>query len=562
MMMKPALADSPPLTLDVWPGLAPGESALQLGRSRTEGGVTRMSDVSRPQLLVFRPEGTGPHPAVMVCPGGGYQILATDLEGTEVARWLNTLGFVAAVLHYRVPGKRDAAFQDAQRALSLLRARAGEFGIDPRHLGVLGFSAGGHLSARLAAGSNTHAYPPVDAVDRASCRPDFALLIYPAYLMDKNSGRPAPEVRPHRGMPPVFLTQTRDDSYLDAPAYAKALQEAGVEGHAVMYEKGGHGYGLRLPADQPAHAWADEAAAWLRRHAGQAKKAAGLPETCYLFSSFRGNGEDGLHLAWSADGLTWTALNNDRAFLRPEAGLMRDPCILPGPDGTFHLVWTGGWDTKSIGYAHSRDLVHWSAPRPLPVMEHEPTARNCWAPEVVYDDAKEHFLIFWATTIPGRFPATDGGGDDGYNHRMYSTTTKDFQTFSPTRLFFDAGFNVIDATMAADQGQHVLIVKDETKTPAKKNLRLAHSAHREGPFTDVSPPFTQSWVEGPSALKVGPDWVVYFDCYRDGHYGAMKSRDLKTWQDITPLVSFPPGTRHGTAFRVDRAVLTRLLEAQ
>ena len=563
VLAPPALSDASPTVVNVWPGPAPGETASQTGTSKTEGGVTRMTDVTQPQLLVFRPEGKGPRPAVMVCPGGGYGILATDLEGTEVAHWLNGLGYVAAVLHYRVPGKREGANQDAQRALSLLRSRAGEFGIDPKRLGVLGFSAGGHLAARLAAGYAQRAYPAMDAVDQTSCRPDFALLIYPAYLMDKDSGRPAPGVQPQSNMPPMFLMQTLDDSYLDVPAYAKALGAAGVESRAVTYEKGGHGYGLRLPADQPAHAWANEAAAWLRQHTAPPINAARLPKTCYLFCSFRDNGEDGLHLAWSADGLTWTALNNDHSVLTPEPGvskLMRDPCILQGPDGTFHLVWTGGWDGHSIGYAHSRDLIHWAAQKSIPVMQHEPTARNCWAPEVVYDRAKKQFVIFWATTIPGRFPQTDASGDDGYNHRIYGTTTKDFETFTPSRLFYDPGFNVIDATMLSDKGRHFLIVKDETKTPVEKNLRIAEGAQSEGPFGVASPPFTRSWVEGPSALQIGRDWLVYFDCYTESHYGAVKSRDLKTWQDITPQVSFPPGTRHGTAIRVDRAVLARLLD--
>lgn len=563
LLAQPVLAENSPLTINVWPGLAPGESASQTGTSKTEGGVTRMSDVTQPQLLVFRPEGKAPHPAVMVCPGGGYGILATDLEGTEVAQWLNGLGYVAAVLHYRVPGKREGAIQDAQRALSLLRSRAGEFGIDPGRLGVLGFSAGGHLSARLAAGYAKRTYTAIDAVDSVSCRPDFALLIYPAYLMDKDTGQPAPEVQPQAGMPPVFLMQTLDDPYLDVPAYAKALQAAGVENRAVTYDKGGHGYGLRLPADQDAHAWAAEAAAWLRQHTARTVDAAALPETCYLFCSFRGNGDDGLHLAWSADGLTWNALANDRSFLAPQPGvsrLMRDPCILQGPDGTFHMVWTGGWDGHSIGYAHSRDLVHWSAQKSIPVMQHEPTARNCWAPELVYDAGRKQFLIFWATTIPGRFPQTEASGDDGFNHRIYCTMTKDFQTFTPTRLFYDPGFNVIDATMIFAQGKYHLIVKDETRTPVRKNLRMADSARIDGPFGAASPPFTRSWVEGPSALQVGQDWLVYFDCYTEGHYGAVKSRDLKTWEDITPQISFPPGTRHGTAFRVKRAVLAHLLE--
>ena len=242
-----------PKVIEIWPGLAPGEQTRNPGTSETEGGILRLRDVSQPQLLLFPANGSGAHPAVMVCPGGGYSLLATDLEGTEVARWLNGLGFTAAVLHYRVPDKRKAAYADGQRALALLRSRAKELGIDPHRLGVLGFSAGGHLSARLAAGEGS----------QAASRPDFAVLVYPAYLLDAQ-GLPAPEVKPHAGMPPIFLTQTQDDPYLCAPAYATALQDAQVPVRGVYYAQGGHGYGLRLPAEKPAHAWADEAARWLK----------------------------------------------------------------------------------------------------------------------------------------------------------------------------------------------------------------------------------------------------------------------------------------------------------
>ncbi len=131
----------------------------------------------------------------------------------------------------------------------------------------------------------------------------------------------------------------------------------------------------------------------------------------YLFSYFTGNGEDGLHLAHSTDGYRWTALNGGRSLLAPAAGkdkLMRDPSIARGPDGTFHMVWTVSWNEKGFGYASSRDLIHWSEQRYIGVMEHEPEARNTWAPEVFYDEATGQFLVFWSTTIPGRFPETDG----------------------------------------------------------------------------------------------------------------------------------------------------------
>lgn len=274
-MAGPALAAPPPVTLTVWPGVAPGEQTLNTGRADTDpqSHITRLNDITCPQLIVYRPDQEMSRPAVVVCPGGGYQILARDLEGTEIARWLNSQGFVAVVLFYRVPGKRDAAFQDVQRAVSLVRSRAQEFGVDRRRVGVLGFSAGGHLAARLAAGYATPTYARVDKADRFSCRPDFAMLIYPAYLMDKAIDQPATEVRPHLGMPPIFLTQTRDDPYLDAPAYAEALTRAGVSNHCVIYDVGGHGYGLHLPPDQAAHRWPDEAARWLHEQAWRSSTA-------------------------------------------------------------------------------------------------------------------------------------------------------------------------------------------------------------------------------------------------------------------------------------------------
>ena len=264
---SPSLAS--PLIIDVWPGLAPGEQSHEIGRM-IPGKILEVTDVSRPQILLFPAPGKSFHPAVIICPGGGYAILALDLEGTEVAHWLNGLGITAAVLEYRIPNKRDAAFQDGQRALSLLRARSKEFDIDPHRLGVLGFSAGGHLVARLAAGFGERSYLPIDDIDKASDRPDFAALIYPAYLID-STGLPNPEVKPHLGMPPIFLTQTQDDPVLCAPAYATALQAAGVPQYSAFYAFGKHGYGLRTTPDKPVHAWSDEAANWLKSVTGISK---------------------------------------------------------------------------------------------------------------------------------------------------------------------------------------------------------------------------------------------------------------------------------------------------
>jgi beta-xylosidase len=215
-----------------------------------------------------------------------------------------------------------------------------------------------------------------------------------------------------------------------------------------------------------------------------------------------------------------------------------------------------------FGYASSRDLINWSQQRAIPAMVHEPEARNCWAPEIFHDKASDRFLIFWSSTIPGRFPATDASGNGGDNHRVYYTTTKDFQQFAPTRLFYDGGFNVIDATMIHALGKYHLIVKDETRNPvARKNLRICTSESPEGPWSSASEPFTISWVEGPSVVQIGDEYIVYFDHYaRPQYYGAIKTRDFKTWEDITGQVSFPHGARHGTVFPVPEAALKKLLE--
>ncbi|MEO6005920.1 MAG: glycoside hydrolase N-terminal domain-containing protein [Opitutus sp.] len=288
-------------------------------------------------------------------------------------------------------------------------------------------------------------------------------------------------------------------------------------------------------------------------------------DTAYLFTYFTGNGEDGLHLAWSEDGYRWTALNGGGSFLAPQVGkdkLMRDPCVTRGPDGTYHMVWTSGWWDNHIGYASTKDFLMWSEQKAIPVMAHEPKVRNSWAPEVAWDAKREQFLIFWASTIPGKFPATAGASEDDLNHRIYATTTKDWQSFTPTRLFLDPGFSVIDATLFQDAGQFHLIVKDETKTPPKKHLRIASANDAEGPFREFAPPFTRDWVEGPTAFKVGADTLVYFDVYREHHYGAMRSRDLKTWEDVTSQISLPAGLRHGTILAVPRALIDQLQAAR
>ena len=293
-------------------------------------------------------------------------------------------------------------------------------------------------------------------------------------------------------------------------------------------------------------------------------------EQGYLFSYFIDNGQDGLHLAYSFDALSWTALNNDSSFLTPTAGqdkLMRDPCIIQGPDGTFHMVWTVSWGEKGIGLASSRDLIHWSEQRYIPVMEHEPRALNCWAPEIFWDEATQQYMIFWSTTIPGRFPETDGQSsqgppEPGKNHRIYYVTSKDLSDFSETKLLYDHGFNVIDATLLKDGDRYIMFLKDETNKPftPQKNIRVAFGNHLTGPYGPPSEPITGDyWCEGPTAIKIDDIYYVYFDRYREDRFGAVRSDDLETWTDIAEQLHFPENARHGTILRVSGEVLHKLM---
>jgi hypothetical protein len=285
----------------------------------------------------------------------------------------------------------------------------------------------------------------------------------------------------------------------------------------------------------------------------------------YLFSYFTGNGEDGLHLAFSRDALNWTVLNGGRSILEPEAGvdrLMRDPCIIRGGDGRFHMVWTVSWNEQGIGYSSSEDLIHWSGQQYIPVMEHEPEARNCWAPELFYDDLEERYMIYWSTTIPGKYPVTDSTGDNGYNHRIYYTATTDFMEFSDTRLLYDHGFNVIDATITSYGDEYVMFLKDETRWPEpEKNIRIARSPTLTGGYSAPTEAITDHWVEGPTVIRTHPGWILYFDRYREHEMGALLSDDLEAWTDISDSISFPEGTRHGTVLRITGKELDRLLEA-
>jgi acetyl esterase/lipase len=268
--------------ISLWSGHEPGPVptlAAEVDTTKPNGDliagrrVIRLGNVSHPTLTIYKPEAardTGA--AVLVCPGGGYSILAMDLEGTEVCEWLNSIGVTGALLKYRVPlgeGKhpKAAPLQDAQRALGLLRQRAAEFHLNPDRIGVLGFSAGGHLAANLSNNYATRTYPLVDEADKTSCRPDFCVLIYPGYLVIKEKGdaiNPDLSVEAAK-TPPTFLVMAEDDPVRveNALLYYVALKKAGVPAEMHLYPKGGHGYGLRR-TEATVTSWPDRMADWMR----------------------------------------------------------------------------------------------------------------------------------------------------------------------------------------------------------------------------------------------------------------------------------------------------------
>jgi acetyl esterase/lipase len=253
----------------LWPGKVPGELKEKQPPSvdtANHDNIVRFSEVTNPAIEVYLPDPSFKNnAAVVVCPGGGYQILAYDLEGTEIAAWLNQLGYTAFVLQYRIPGKKDGALQDVQRALRIVRDNSQRWNIDPEKVGVMGFSAGGSLSARASTLFNKKTYPPVDKSDSLSCRPSFAMLIYPAYLDQGPGFTLTPELELSKEVPPVFIFQTADDPYGNSSlVMAGALRNEKLPVELHVLPSGGHGYGLRK-GKVAAETWPLLAEKWLKR---------------------------------------------------------------------------------------------------------------------------------------------------------------------------------------------------------------------------------------------------------------------------------------------------------
>ncbi len=269
-----------PKVIKIWPAKPPGEKG-EVGAEKVlpdrpgARKVKRITNVTMPTITIYRPKksiDTGT--SVVICPGGGYSILAWDLEGTEVANWLNSIGVTGIVLKYRVPRRPDAPrptppkqpLMDAQRAVSLVRSHAKEWGLNPERIGILGFSAGGHLSAHTATNFDKRAYKPIDDVDQASCRPDFVVLVYPAYLTSKKDRTKLnPEIRVSDKTPPMFFAHAGNDPIAadNSIQLYLALKKAKVPAELHVYTQGGHGFGLRK-SDLPCSTWPKSCEAWMR----------------------------------------------------------------------------------------------------------------------------------------------------------------------------------------------------------------------------------------------------------------------------------------------------------
>ena len=266
-----AAAAEPALTLDVWPGLPPGDTP-NLGEEKHEAGAMIRGVVSHPTLAVYRPardQDTGA--AVLIAPGGGFFQLSMGHEGADVATWLNSIGVTGIVLKYRIPeragmAKSLPATQDAQRALSLIRSKAGEWGLDPQRIGILGFSAGGQVAANVITGFDHRRYAIIDAIDQVDSRPDFSIIIYPGGILQRGTEPPAlnAEITVTKATPPTFLAISHDDrgGSEQAVYLYLALKKAGVPAELHVWGEGGHGYGIR-PGTAPHTTWPARAADWM-----------------------------------------------------------------------------------------------------------------------------------------------------------------------------------------------------------------------------------------------------------------------------------------------------------
>ncbi len=303
----------------------------------------------------------------------------------------------------------------------------------------------------------------------------------------------------------------------------------------------------------------------------------------YCFSFFR-EMAPALHLAISDDLLAWTEVTDEEPVLESKVGNLywRDPFIIQAEDGTFHLLCTDGWASTNIVHASSKNLLSWSPQDVVPVMEAYPSAKNAWAPEACYDRQAKDYVVFWSSTVPDAFPEHANKPEDYRNHRIYACRTKDFKVYSKTTLFFDPGFNCIDASINHDISRYLMAFKDErgdnkyySGERARKHVLVARSSAIGGPWTigeqpvsrssydDDAPNEVKAWAEGPSVFydPRGKEWWIFYEYFRSQKYGAVRSKDCVHWTNMDAKLSFPPGVKHGTAFEIIDADVIRKLKA-
>lgn len=306
-----------------------------------------------------------------------------------------------------------------------------------------------------------------------------------------------------------------------------------------------------------------------------------VAKKAYVFTSFREPSVSGLQYLYSYDGLHWDSIPG--VFMAPTIGneqpytdrftgkevtptycgthVLRDPSIVKGPDGVFHLVWTTAWSgSRGFGYASSKDLIHWSEQREIPVMQDSCT-NNVWAPELFYDDETEYFYIIWSSGIhPDRYTEADKKGSNAC-HRPYYTKTKDFKTFTPARQYYDCGFNSIDGFLVKRaERDYVFVLKDNRK-PGFSDLFCVFGTSPDGPFSQPSEKFAPNYSEGPCVIKLGDEWIIFFDQYKpEQRYCAYSTRDFKIFTEINSRISVPVGHKHGTIVEVTKKQLKKIIK--
>ncbi|MCU0379144.1 MAG: hypothetical protein MUC78_12890 [Bacteroidales bacterium] len=282
----------------------------------------------------------------------------------------------------------------------------------------------------------------------------------------------------------------------------------------------------------------------------------------WLYVSFKDVGEKGIFFALSKDAKHWSELNSGKPWLVPDSsvGGMRDPYITRGPDSTFHMVWTCG--RRKIGYSSSTDLVNWSPQRAIPVDAANENVQNTWAPELYFDETSKEWVVFWSSTIDGMLTETQGQVENNRNHRIFYMKTRDFLSFSDPKLFFDPGYPVIDATILPVADSLIMVFKDERRWPLHKQLRSASSPSIEGPWSVYGDTITAPWTEGPSLIKMGKEYILFYDSYsKPQHMGASMTTDFIAWKDITGEMVFPDHFKHGSFLLITREEKERIVSS-